>query len=86
MFLFISSLSREQQLDIAVASVSPLITEHGSVSFFRLLTLVREISDWTVLSKFCPIGYHAFNKQMLNAMPFIAIWRVLVKRTRSKIL
>ena len=79
-------LSREQQLDVAVASVSPLITELGSVSFIRLLPLACQISDWLVLSKICPIGYLAFKKQMLIATHFIAIWRASVYRTRSKIL
>ena len=62
MLLSILSLSRELQLDIAVASVSPLITELGSVLFIRLLPLACQISDCLVLSKICPIGYLAFKK------------------------
>ena len=86
MLLSILSLSRELQLDIAVASVSPLITELGSVLFNRLLLLACQISDCPFLSKICPIGYLAFEKQMLIATPLIAIWRASVYRSRSKIM
>ena len=86
MFLSILTLSREQQLDIALASVSPPITELRSVSFIRLLLLACEISDLYVLSKIWAIGYLAFKKQMLITTLLIAIWRVSVYRSRSKIL
>ena len=86
MCLSILSLSREQQLDIAVGSISPLFTKLGSVSFIRLLLLACEISDLYVLSKIWAIGYLAFKKQMLIATPLIAMWRASVYRTRSKIL
>ena len=69
-----------------MTSVSPLITELGSVSFIRLLLLACEISNCLFLSKICPIGYLAFKKQMLIATHFIAIWRASVYRSRSKIL
>ena len=85
-FLSILALLSEQQLDIALASVSPPITELQSVSFIRLLLLACEISNWLFLSKICPIGYLAFKKQMLIATHSIAIWRASVYRSRSKIL